>query len=106
MKDICWSVHGDSQELDRAGRGASGKFWYIGHDELSAKINFELQNNNYVAATTKFWQRTKYIPMGGSFSTHAADLHCQWRVYQNRGRFRDLGELCIIEVGLYTRGDG
>ena len=99
MKDICWCVHRDIKKLDRAGQGASGKFWYITHGDLSNKINFELQNNNYVTAAGSLWQKTGCIPMGGSFSAQAADLHCQWGVYMNRARFRDLGELRITDTG-------
>ena len=68
MTETCWSIHRDSKKLERAGRGASGKFWYIDHQQLSEKINFDLQNNNYVLAAGKVWQRTGCIPMGGSFS--------------------------------------
>ena len=98
MKDICWSIHRDSKKLDRAGQGASGKFWFITHADLSSKVNFELQNNNFVTAAGSLWQRTGCIPMGGSFSAQAADLHCQRGVYTNRARFRDLGELRITEA--------
>ena len=77
MTDFCWSIHRDSKKLDRAGRGASGKFWYIDHRQLSDKIKLEVQNNNYALAAGKFWQRTGCIPMGGSFSAQVADLHCQ-----------------------------
>ena len=91
--------HRDSKKLDRAGRGASGKFWYIDHQQLSEKINFELQNNNYVLAAGKVWQRTGCIPMGGSFSAEATDLHCQWGVYTFTGKFRDLGDPRISDAG-------
>ena len=99
MTEVCWSIHRDSKKLDRARRGASGKFWYIDHQQLSEKINFKLQNNNYVLAAGKFWQRTGCIPMGGPFLAQAADLHCQWGVYTCRGKFRDLGDLRISDAG-------
>ena len=73
------------------GRGNSSKFWYIEHQNLTAKIEFELKHNNdYVQAAGNVWKRPGCIPMGGSFSAQLADLHCQWEVYQNRHLFREL----------------
>ena len=99
MSEITWSVHKDSKKLDRAGKGASRKFWYVDHTELAKQINFELQNNNFVWAVGSVWQRTGCIPMGGSFSAQSADLHCQWGVYQHRNLFRGLGELRVTDSG-------
>ena len=79
--------------VDRVGRGNSSKFWYIEHQNLTAKIEFELKHNNYVQAAGNVWKRPGCIPMGGSFSAQSADLHCQWEVYQNRHLFRELGTL-------------
>ena len=45
------------------------------------------------------WQRIGCLPMGGSFSAQAADLHCEWGVYTNGAQFRDLGDLQITDAG-------
>ena len=99
MEEVTWSVHKDTKRLDRAGRGNSTKFWYFEHQDLSAKIEFELKHNNYVQAAGNVWKRPGCISMGGSFSARSADLHCQWEVYQHRHLFRDLGTLQITASG-------
>ena len=99
VEGVTWSVHKDTKRPDKAGRGNSTKFLYIEHQDLTAKIEFELKHNNYLQAAGNVWKRPGCIPMGGSFSAQSAELHCQWEVYQHRHLFRDLGTLQITASG-------
>ena len=60
---------------------------------------FEMQHNNFIRAAGDLWNRTGYIPMGGSFSAQAADLHSLWGVSKNRHKFRALGNLVMSDKG-------
>ena len=52
------------------------------------------------------WSRLGCIPMGGSFSAQAADLHSLWGVYKVQHKFRALAELQILdERFLYWKDD-
>ena len=99
MKEITWSVHKESKKMERAGRANSTKFWFLTHEQMTHTIMFEMQHDNYIRATGGLWCRSGCIPMGGSFSAQAADLHCLWGVYKNRHKFRTLGELRISDEG-------
>ena len=99
MTDIEWSIHKDSKMLDRAGRAKATKFWYITHAQMSDTITFEMHCNNFIRAVGGLWCRHGCIPMGGSFSAQAADLHSLWQVYSNRHLLRRLGSLTVSEAG-------
>ena len=99
MKDIEWSIHKDSKMLDKAGRAKATKFWYITHAQMSDTITFEMHCNNFIRAVGGLWCRHGCIPMGGSFSAQAADLHSLWQVYSNRHLLRRLGSLTVSEAG-------
>ena len=75
MSEIEWSIHKDSKQLDRAGRAKAEKFWYITHGMPSETISFEMHCNNFIRAVVGLRSRHGCIPMGGSFSAQAADLH-------------------------------
>ena len=84
MSEIIWSVNRDSKKLDRAGTANSTKFWFITHTQMTDTIQFKMENNNFIQAAGKLWFRQGCIPMGGSFSAQAADLHSLWSVYKSR----------------------
>ena len=98
-KEIVWSIHKDHKQLDRAGQGASGKFWYMTHEDPCAVLKFEMSKNTYVQANGKVWGRGHCIPMGGSFSAQSADLHSCWGLYQARRFLRSLGSLHFTSAG-------
>ena len=85
--------------VDRAGWGNSTNFWFLSHKEMTDTIMFETNNHIYVKAAGELWSRAGCIPMGGSFSAQAADLHSLWGVYKGRHKFRALGELRISDEG-------
>ena len=58
-----------------------------------------MEHNNVVRAAGELWCRQGCIPMGGSFSTQAADLHSLWSVYTSRRLFYTLGQLCMSPEG-------
>ena len=99
MTDIECSIHKDSKMLDRAGRAKATKFWYITHAQMSDTITFEMHCNNFITAVGGLWCRHGCIPMGGSFSAQAADLHSLWQVYSNHHLLRRLGSLTVSEAG-------
>ena len=98
-KETVWSIHKDHKQLDRAGQGASGKFWYMTHEDFCAVLKFEMSKNTYVQANGKVWGRGHCIPMGGSFSAQSADLHSCWGLYQARRFLRSLGSLHFNSAG-------
>ena len=54
--------------LDRAGKQALGKFWYMPHNELQGVFHFKMSKNIHLQACGSIWCRTHCIPMGGTFS--------------------------------------
>ena len=66
---------------------------------MADTIMFEMDHNNLVRAAGKLWTRTGCIPMGGSFSVQAANLHSLWGVYKNRQKVRALGDLQMSDEG-------
>ena len=99
MSEVVWSVHKESKKLDRAGRGNSAKFWYITQGSLEDTVTWEMKYNNFILSAGNLWCRHGCIPMGGSFSAQAADLHSLWSVYIHRGLFRRLGTLRVTDSG-------
>ena len=99
MEEIVWSIHKESKALDRAGKACAKGFWYVSHSALEKTLAFELMENNMCVANGQVWKRLHCIPMGGSFSAQAADLHCVWNVFRHRGYFRSLGTLQISPEG-------
>ena len=99
MRVLVWSVHKDTKRLDRAGKGNSSKFWYLTHERMTNTIMFEMNHNNVVRAAGQLWTRKGCIPMGGSFSAQATDLHSLWGVYKTRQKFRALGDLHMSDEG-------
>ena len=97
--ELIWSVHKEHRRLDRAGKGASGKFWYLAHEDLVNLVTFDLTEHIHVWAGGELRHRLRCIPMGGSFSAQSADLHSAWGVFQGRHLFRKLGKLHISESG-------
>ena len=65
MSEIIWSVNRDSKKLDKAGRANSTKFWFITRTQMTDTIQFEMDNNNFIAAAGKLWSIQGCIPMGG-----------------------------------------
>ena len=65
MKEVVWSVHEESKQLDRAGLGISPKFWYVSHDDMTNTMMFEMNNNNFIKAVGGMWRQDGCIPMGG-----------------------------------------
>ena len=98
-KQVVWSIQREHEQLDRAGQGASGNFWYISHDELRQVLSFEITDNIHVSTICRLWKRTHCIPMGGSFSAQSADLHGAWGLYKNRQLLRALGDLKFTQAG-------
>ena len=70
--------------MDRAGRANSTKFWFLTHEQMTETIMFDMKYNNFIKAAGDLWCKLGCIPMGGSFSTQAAGLHCLWGVYKKR----------------------
>ena len=99
MSEVVWSVHKESKKLDRAGRGNSAKFWYITQGSLEDTVTWEMKYNNFILSAGNLWCRHGCIPMGGSFSAQAADLHSLWSVYIHKGLFRRLGTLRVTDSG-------
>ena len=64
---------------------------------MSDTISLEMHCDNYIIALGEVWSRHGCIPMGGSFSAQAADLHSVWGVYTNRTLLRQLGSLKVSE---------
>ena len=93
--ELIWSVQKEHKQLDRAGEGASGKFWYVKHTDLQAVLDFAMSSNNRLQACGSVWTRTHCIPMGGSFSTQSADLHSSWALYECRRLLRSLSNLAL-----------
>ena len=60
-------------------------------------ISFKVHCNNFIRALGSLWSRHGCIPMGGSFSAQAANLHNLCGVYSNRHLFRQLATLHISE---------
>ena len=89
----------DSKKLDRAGRANSTKLWFITHTQMTDTIQFEMENNNFIWAAGNLWSRQGCIPMGGSFSVQATDLHSLWSVYTSRHLFYTLGQLSVSPEG-------
>ena len=52
-------------------------------------MEFSLTLDNLIVAIGKLWRHTGAIPMGGSFSTYAAELHSVWccKILQSLGQF-------------------
>ena len=83
MKELTWSVHKDTKRLDRAGSGDSPEFWFLLNDGMTDTIAFEMNYNSLICATRNLWTRISCIPMGGSISAQATELHSLWGVDQN-----------------------
>ena len=46
--ELIWSFHKEQRKLDRVGKDALGKFWYLGHEDLVKMVSFELTENIHV----------------------------------------------------------
>ena len=99
MTEVEWFIRKDTKKLDRPGRAKAEKFWYLSHTAMRDTIGFEMRCNNFIRALGSLWSRHGCIPMGGSFSAQATDLHSLWGVYSKRDLFRQLGTLHISELG-------
>ena len=99
ITEVEWSIHKDKKKLDRPGRAKAEKIWYLTHTAMRDTISFEMHCHNFITALGSLWSRHGCIPMGGSFSAQAADLHSLWGVYSNRHLFRQLGTVHISESG-------
>ena len=77
---------------------------------MTDTIIFEMNNKNFIKAARGLRNWDRCIPMRGSFSAQAADVHSLWGVYKGRHKFRALGELHIPDegflLGVQTRDHG
>ena len=74
-KEIEWSIHKDTKQLDQTGRPKAEKFYYPTHSTMCDTIAFKMHCNNFIHALGSPWSRHGCTPTGQSFLARAADLH-------------------------------
>ena len=97
-KEHVWSIHATNRKYDRAGKATAKSFRYISHEDLEALVSFDLLQNNFCLASGRVWNRLHSIPMGGSFSAQAADLHSVWCLKKIASAMRGIGKLVSLDA--------